>query len=1439
VQRARAGGAPSSSTVRVSKRYAVAHRNKRGGQPSGADRSDDVDEQTGGQDVDDHAGSEAPHPPRLRVPCDRVSAEDFVNDALVAAIQRSCGQASSRPIGKQRSPVTAHVVGDAKSRSRAIVLRSGVGKRDVAILWVSCRDGLLCSCLQGTQNALFLSASSRSTSCAHTSAMAKALACSGVDISTFRSRMRLRVDASNFAVAQHFSSSVLWSVLYRSVFSVVTVSGSNVASCVAPGCRRFRGRCGHVRTLRDVIGPGGFNDERFGSSAAAVKARLEGRVKLASVPARPRVVNNEEEDEGIEKEPTDTIRGPRDAEPTKVASRRLRNMLPCSGELKQGEVWTRTADWRSLYGGRAAGVADGKKDDLSVLGSVWSAAIKRGFVRDASVPLIEKFCGSCGQRLQSRQKVEKEPGLLTTHHPTAAPLKVRDCRQCRLLLFLLPIPFFSLFGAWLPLVFVVSLLMEGGFADGDPVYAQPVQSLLVRVYGSQVWVCRWTCDAESCGRVVEYDGQADGLFSMRRRNKNRRWLLYTRGLLDKLISFIIAGRTTYTAATRHLSADVLSFTLRRQDVVKVGTAYLKALHIPPETAQCPKCGRNPAFIVIDAQSLGCTDHADTKPFRPTEDCPVLDIPASKLYILESTPLREAISKVLRTSTSLTAAQEVLLRAWAGTMLTPMRRLSASVAAARLFFRFFPLGTSEPRAATKRGGGLSSAASNASPRTQAPTDERPTKRSRVASVNSSAENALRSDGDGGVVLGGKGPVAKKPTETWRDRTGVCRPAFERYPRDDDGVWICVRPFLQSLLTETVPGMFTSFNERAIKLISNTMCIKGRGAWRVLTEALDGVGFVSSFVGLFAEDMDEDKGMRVAVGTLLRWAVDIEKFVDEAFAKVASSKTTLARGWINGAYCERWKGRPTSADYKRWRTELKDLDELDEDDPLVSFEYFASLPRVRPGIRDSETAKRRVQYRGKDRHVADLEGEGDACNKAFAIRSGLTQGVFNVVCPHVITLGFRVLFNAESVGEALSIVLERFPRLPKAIFYDVACKLDKNAMRRVRVIIRDHHVRCVLDRPHSITHGCSPTYMPDEFLGTTAGVATQAAEVSHAIAVVNRTSLAYMSPATYMVHKMAQVAFMNLRKLYRLHSDTAAGENDHVALAPFFNDKVAQECQRAGTCSCGSTDDAVANDASGSGVVDAAADALSDAGGLGARAQNGAAAVAGEGVDARRDHEVPTAYVEEGGHEGDAPRAAEVVVIDGVDDDLSAGDDEAVADTAASAVDAAIHPDLLVKHANWVVGRVFYAPMDTAPVSQTQKELVRQLVNAPLAAAVRPRNKARIVLSGADFLRLVGEAWLRGEVMNSVVALINDRDDRARSSRALVGDAMVGASPAPPMPRTRVFNTYFVSRLAPRRLHYNYDAVRRWGIKAGLDQGLLNLSHFIESEYTPLALTCTQI
>jgi len=74
------------------------------------------------------------------------------------------------------------------------------------------------------------------------------------------------------------------------------------------------------------------------------------------------------------------------------------------------------------------------------------------------------------------------------------------------------------------------------------------------------------------------------------------------------------------------------------------------------------------------------------------------------------------------------------------------------------------------------------------------------------------------------------------------------------------------------------------------------------------------------------------------------------------------------------------------------------------------------------------------------------------------------------------------------------------------------------------------------------------------------------VSHSISVGNRTSLAYMSPATYMTHRMAQVAFMNTRKLHRLSGDNPTGESDHLPLAPFYHNKLVRECERGPQCSC---------------------------------------------------------------------------------------------------------------------------------------------------------------------------------------------------------------------------------------------------------------------------------
>eukprot|EP00170_Pyropia_yezoensis_P001102 contig_5033_g1106 len=482
----------------------------------------------------------------------------------------------------------------------------------------------------------------------------------------------------------------------------------------------------------------------------------------------------------------------------------------------------------------------------------------------------------------------------------------------------------------------------------------------------------------------------------------------------------------------------------------------RSFFIPPETAQCPICGPDPEFIVIEAQAIGCTDPDDVHAFRPGEDCPVLPIEASKLCILEQAALRAAVDKVLRGCKALTEPQERVLRTWHQLSIFAGQP-SPAAAAALLLFRFFPLEPSSGQqglAPPATGTGLNEDGDVDSGSSTDPDETFTSRQARKKfDEGRTLEDAVKEDADGSLVLGGAGKAPQPVQETWQDRTGVCAPSFSHYSRDDDGVWVCILPFLQAILAETPTGMLQAHDEKAVGLFADALRFKGREYWRSVTKAVDGVGFITSFIGLLGDELDADALFRVSVGVLLRQAVDVEDFVDHEFERLASKRKS-DRGWGNKDYCDSWGGSPTAALFAQWKARQEAYQAADVDDPLVSF---------------------------------------------------------------------------ESVGGALSIVLERFPTLPKAIFYDVACKIDKNAMRRVRPILRKQGVRCILDRPHSITHSCSPVYMPDQSLGTTAGVATQAAEVSHSVSVGNRTSLAYMAPATYMIHRMIQVAFMNTRKL----------------------------------------------------------------------------------------------------------------------------------------------------------------------------------------------------------------------------------------------------------------------------------------------------------------------
>jgi len=139
----------------------------------------------------------------------------------------------------------------------------------------------------------------------------------------------------------------------------------------------------------------------------------------------------EDEDDGVEKQPSNKIRADRDVHESAVAAGVQRNLVACVAEVEDGEVWNRTADWTGMLRKQDAPKKDQPTDTIDVLDTLLVEARRRGLVPDVEEPLVEPFCGSCGRKRGADTRSSAEPALLYTHHPTAPPIEVRFTRLLR------------------------------------------------------------------------------------------------------------------------------------------------------------------------------------------------------------------------------------------------------------------------------------------------------------------------------------------------------------------------------------------------------------------------------------------------------------------------------------------------------------------------------------------------------------------------------------------------------------------------------------------------------------------------------------------------------------------------------------------------------------------------------------------------------------------------------------------------------------------------------------------------------------------------------------------------------------------------------------------------------------------------------------------------
>ena len=680
----------------------------------------------------------------------------------------------------------------------------------------------------------------------------------------------------------------------------------------------------------------------------------------------------------------------------------------------------------------------------------------------------------------------------------------------------------------------------------------------------------WTCPQ---AHTTSLDGGNDGLFSSNKADSLGRVVLFSRSFCDLLVSLIYNSRSSYAASTAFLASLKSDFGPTRQTIVHLGRCFVARLQPAAEVFGCTECGEDPAYIVIDGQSLGFRMREGINLVRPALHLPNMNLEINKYAFLLQPSIRAAIRKVLRSGDALNKTDIAALGCSADTRTSvrPRSRTAATIAnwqltryAADAVF-FFHLWTPDEDAAAAARAASSSAGAAGTRGARAAASVGVVGAEGAASAQVTAARvaaveypSLSFDGQEGIR------AAPAPDVPWHKRAGPARPRPDLFGATSTE-WAAVRPFLLAMLGDPVVNLFQGHRTAPVVELAREMQKEDGGKWVKCAKAANAAGFVANFFARLMPLLKEHPLLRVCIGNLLLFAAEVDAVVDADF-QAAARKAALAGQTETEEFCRRWCCVSGPEEYNKFAAEHPNFKGKDVDSPYTSFEFFRFLRRVRPAIFTPRSKARRKTGQPRPRKGAQAEQEDavDRCSKSFPKHSDLTAGVFNIVCPHVLTMGFRVMFQAESVADALSLILERFPKLPKVVFYDVACKMDRNGMQRVRTILSKHKVRFCLDRAHAKGHTCSCVYFPDESLSVTNGVSTQAAEVQHSISVKFRGHLAYMSPASFMAHRIVQLSYMNLTAAFKLQPNAKA-ENDKARLNDFYFGCIETKCARPG-CLC---------------------------------------------------------------------------------------------------------------------------------------------------------------------------------------------------------------------------------------------------------------------------------
>jgi hypothetical protein len=167
----------------------------------------------------------------------------------------------------------------------------------------------------------------------------------------------------------------------------------------------------------------------------------------------------------------------------------------------------------------------------------------------------------------------------------------------------------------------------------------------------------------------------------------------------------------------------------------------------------------------------------------------------------------------------------------------------------------------------------------------------------------------------------------------------------------------------------------------------------------------------------------------------------------------------------------------------------------------------------------------------------DGEYGPCTKRlFRNAHRLTPGLFTIVCPHGVVMGFKALRSFEGPNTLFAILYERFSHAPGLVIYDNACNAARYAISREPEFFA--HTKFLIDRMHFKNHiGCHLGFNIDAYPADTkilGGRMTLGELNSQACEQVNSKlsymgGVSFMGEATYFAYVKLFIFLLNRQKI----------------------------------------------------------------------------------------------------------------------------------------------------------------------------------------------------------------------------------------------------------------------------------------------------------------------